>query len=198
MNPIPPQAYTKDTLLKAYSWLMNQNTSIKEMASTPDVLVSLYLKATRDGDSVLDRPSIQNFKKELKNLAGLMGSLEKSHVSVTMHSMTEQVSSSSASLSAASMQNQEVEHGYVNGGAHKTQGKANESMLPPQQSTFAEMPTVLEDTDHKNILRLLEVLDEESLSLLRSVKKDLNLSHEGEALRLLIKMGYSKAQQLLK
>ncbi len=76
MNPLPPQAYTKDTLLKAYSWLQNQPNNIKEMASTPDVLVSLYLKTTRDGEGALTRPSIQNFKNELKQLAGMMGDLE--------------------------------------------------------------------------------------------------------------------------
>lgn len=77
MNPIPPQAYTKESMLKAYAWLQNQDASLKEMATTPDILVSLYLKATRDGEAVLDRPSIQNFKHELKQLAGLMGEFEK-------------------------------------------------------------------------------------------------------------------------
>ncbi len=76
MNPLPPQAYTKDTLLRAYAWLQNQNPSIRGMATTPDILVSLYLKTTRDGEEALDRPSIQNFKNELKSLAGLMGELE--------------------------------------------------------------------------------------------------------------------------
>lgn len=76
MNPLPPQAYTKDTLLRAYAWLQNQNASIRGMATTPDILVSLYLKTTRDGEEALDRPSIQNFKNELKSLAGLMGELE--------------------------------------------------------------------------------------------------------------------------
>jgi hypothetical protein len=76
MNPLPPQAYTKDTLTKAYLWLLNQNESIKELATTPDTLVTLYLKAQRNGDDSLDTPSIQNFKNELKSLAGLMGELE--------------------------------------------------------------------------------------------------------------------------
>ncbi len=76
MNPLPPQAYTKDTLLRAYAWLQNQNPSIRGMATTPDILVSLFLKTTRDGEEALDRPSIQNFKNELKSLAGLMGELE--------------------------------------------------------------------------------------------------------------------------
>jgi hypothetical protein len=76
MNPLPPQAYTKDTLTKAYMWLVHQNSSIKELATTPDILVSLFLKAQRNGDESLDTPSIQNFKNELKSLAGMMGELE--------------------------------------------------------------------------------------------------------------------------
>lgn len=73
LNPLPPQAYTKDTLLKAYNWLMGQNNSIKEIATTPDILVSLYLKAQRNGEEALEAPSIQNFKAELKNIANMMG-----------------------------------------------------------------------------------------------------------------------------
>lgn len=76
MNPLPPQAYTKDTLTKAYTWLLHQNASIRELATTPDILVSLFLKAQRNGDEALDTPSIQNFKNELKSLAGMMGELE--------------------------------------------------------------------------------------------------------------------------
>ncbi len=36
-----------------------------------------FLKATRDGDGALERPSIQNFKNELKSLAGMMGELDR-------------------------------------------------------------------------------------------------------------------------
>lgn len=73
MNPLPPQAYTKETLQKAYSWLLNQSPSIKEMASNQEMLVSLYLKAQRNGEASLEAPSIQNFKQELKSLANMMG-----------------------------------------------------------------------------------------------------------------------------
>lgn len=76
MNPLPPQAYTKETLQKAYTWLLTQNASIKDMASTQDMLVSLYLKAQRNGEASLETPSIQNFKQELKSLASLMGDLQ--------------------------------------------------------------------------------------------------------------------------
>lgn len=77
MNPLPPQAYTKETLAKAFAWLQTQPENIKELASSTDVLVSLYLKAKLNGDSALDRPSIQNFKSELKSLAGMMGEFEE-------------------------------------------------------------------------------------------------------------------------
>jgi hypothetical protein len=76
MNPLPPQAYTKDTLVLAYAWLQSQSESIIEIATSPDILVSLYLKAKLQGDSALERPSIKNFKSELKSLAGMMGEFE--------------------------------------------------------------------------------------------------------------------------
>jgi hypothetical protein len=76
MHPLPPQAYTKETLVQSYAWLQNQSEGIKEIATTPDILVSLYLKAKLQGESALERPSIQNFKNELRSLAGMMGEFE--------------------------------------------------------------------------------------------------------------------------
>lgn len=84
MNPLPPQAYTRETLQKAYQWLLTQNSSIKEMASNQDILVSLYLKAQRNGDAVLEAPSIQNFKKELKSLATLMGDFQSDDIGLSV------------------------------------------------------------------------------------------------------------------
>ncbi len=76
VNPLPPQAYTKETLQKAYTWLLAQSPSVKDLATTQDMLVSLYLKAQRSGEASLEAPSIQNFKQELKNLASMMGDLQ--------------------------------------------------------------------------------------------------------------------------
>lgn len=77
MNPLPPQAYTKDTLVQAYAWLQGQSDSVKEIATNPDILVSLFLKSKIQGDQFFERPSIQNFKNELRNLAGMMGEFEQ-------------------------------------------------------------------------------------------------------------------------
>ena len=147
MNPIPPQAYTKDTLLRAYAWLQNQSISIRGMATTPDILVSLYLKTTRDGEEALDRPSIQNFKNELKSLAGLMGELE-----ITQPS------------------------------------PRSSPVLPTKPLTHeAQVP----------LLSSFDGLDPLSLEMLNEIKNDFNLSHQNEALRLLIKLGYLKAKKIL-
>lgn len=112
MNPLPPQAYTKETMLKAYQWLMGQHSSIKEMATTPDILVSLYLKTTRDGSAALDRPSIQNFKNELKSLAGMMGELDRPVVQPPLQTQTQtqtQVSYTEKTLTATTQTRDLVE-----------------------------------------------------------------------------------------
>ncbi len=82
INPLPPQAYTKQTLVKAYEWLKTQSESIRQIATSPDVLVSLYMKAQMQGEDVLHRPSIQNFKKDLKDLASIMGEWDQVSSSV--------------------------------------------------------------------------------------------------------------------
>lgn len=94
INPLPPQAYTKETLQKAYAWLLNQSASVKDMATTQDMLISLYLKAQRSGENSLDTPSIQNFKQELKSLSSMIGELQPPQVSTSQN----------PSLSTSSMQ----------------------------------------------------------------------------------------------
>lgn len=172
MNPLPPQAYTKDILLKAYQWLMSQNSSIKEIATTPDILVSLYLKATRDGEHALERPSIQNFKKELRSLAGMMGELDRPQ------------NKSSTPVAA------------VPAGPASFAPSAP-VMASPVRETPLEAPasTPVTATTHK--LDLLEQLDDQSRSMIQEVKDQFNLSSDMEALRMLVKVGYTRSKNLL-
>jgi len=171
MNPLPPQAYTKDILLKAYQWLMGQNSSIKEIATTPDILVSLYLKATRDGDHALERPSIQNFKNELKSLAGMMGELDRPAGATVAGPAT------IANLTATAAT-----------GTHAPS-------TPAQTQVSYTEKTVTATTRSTS---LLEVLDCSTREMIHEVKEELNLSSEMEALRMLIKIGYVKSKGMLK
>ena len=167
MNPLPPQAYTKDTLLRAYAWLQNQSASIRSMATTPDILVSLYLKTTRDGEEALERPSIQNFKNELKSLAGLMGELEIGQRPALPTQTPSPVRTATRETVGESLQSTAV--------------SSDESPLAPARVQKSH----------------LQNLDAMSLEMLQEIKNGFNLSDEAEALRMLIKLGYEKAKKFL-
>jgi hypothetical protein len=167
MNPLPPQAYTKETMLKAYAWLQTQADSIKEIATTPDILVSLFLKAKMNGEASLERPSIQNFKAELKNLAGMMGEFETGdHAAPKAHRPLPKAPPEKATPEAPPA------------GASFSNSSFNLSPEPvPGQSS-------------------VDQLDSQSQGMIREVKESFNLSSDNEALRLLISVGYKKVKQL--
>lgn len=168
VNPLPPQAFTKETLQKAYAWLLTQNSSIKEMANTQDMLISLYLKAQRGGEAALDTPSIQNFKQELKSLANLMGDLQTTQAPVmpAPHASTSPVSASAA--------------------------------IPASTAPSTTYATQTAQTNYSlgSNSSLLSQLDGASLNALAEVKNTLNLSSEVEALRALIALGYKQFKKI--
>ncbi|WP_374034061.1 hypothetical protein ACES2I_15940 [Bdellovibrio bacteriovorus] len=199
MNPLPPQAYTKETMLKAYQWLMVQNSSIKEMATTPDILVSLYLKATRDGEHSLERPSIQNFKNELKSLAGMMGELDRAPQA---SSVVVQAAAAAAVQAQPVMAPQQAVHQVQ----HVPQ--MQQQVLPPVQPVMTMPPAPATQTQvsytEKTLTttsrtpETLDMLDCGSKAMIQEVKDEFNLSSDLEALRMLIKIGYSRSKGLLK
>ncbi|WP_413585373.1 hypothetical protein [Bdellovibrio sp. HCB274] len=208
MNPLPPQAYTKETLLKAYQWLMSQNSNIKEIATTPDMLVSLYLKATRDGESALERPSIKNFKSELKSLAGLMGELDRpqqqqhhhsnSGAGATYHPPVQQV----LQPQAAQVMPQPVQP-VAQTVVHAQQAPApavlpavTTQTLPPQTHQVSYTEKTLTATTQSS--HVMDVFDCGTKLMIQEVKEEFNLSSDLEALRMLIKIGYVKSKGMLK
>lgn len=216
MNPLPPQAYTKDSLLKAYSWLQNQESSIKEMATTPDILVSLFLKATRDGDSVLERPSIQNFKHELKQLAGMMGEFDKEVIEEKIQNQNFQKQNIfNDKLNSPSLESDKLCGDKLAGLSTNfnftlpLKGDSLDSRTlenRPIENLSAESNSVENNPEklskaHPEVLKkgdcsLLENLDGKSLMLISEVKTQLNLSSDLESLKLLIQAGYNKTKKL--
>lgn len=67
----PPQAYTRDTLVKAIEWLSQQPEAVRERAKSADIIVSFYLQSLkRGGSAIADAPVSQEaFKADLRNLA---------------------------------------------------------------------------------------------------------------------------------
>lgn len=189
MNPIPPQAYTKDSMLKAYAWLQNQDASIREMATTPDILVSLYLKATRDGDGALDRPSIQNFKHELKQLAGLMGEFDKEAPPVEAKPKSSEPLASHGPAKRES-QSKPLESFSLDFPA--LEKKFNATVGAPQ--TISHVTAALPASSMS--VSGLE-LDMASVAIIAEIRQKLNLSSNTEALKMLIQVGYNKTKKLL-
>ena len=173
MNPLPPQAYTKETLVKAYQWLQHQSDSIKEMATHPDILVSLFLKAKMQGDSALERPSIINFKNELRNLAGLMGEFE------VVEPGSSFLAAPHATLKSAPL--------------NQAPASPVSSQLPPAGATSAQNSP----RSAPAAKTALGELDARSLTLIQEVKNQLNLSSDQEALRVLISIGHCKIKFMM-
>ncbi len=210
MNPLPPQAYTKETMLKAYAWVMNQPASIKELATTPDILVSLYLKAQRDGLDSLERPSIQNFRDELKSLAGMMSHLSSDGAQQSLSTQSFQTTtvssvSTARTTSVAPQPQTTVVQPHSRPASQETvtidplfTAATTASPTAQQQTAFpapsARQPEApVSPKEEKNFIDL----DERSLSLIREVKGKLNLSSENEALKALLQIGYNTLKNCL-
>ncbi len=175
VNPLPPQAYTKETLQKAYTWLLSQSPSVKDMATTQDILVSMYLKAQRSGDASLETPSIQNFKQELKSLASMIGDLQ------TQPSQPNISTSYSTPL--------------------PTFNQASQPSMPMPQKSHSMPQSFVSNSSSgsstpNGLSGGLGGLDDQSKLAILEVKALLNLSSDTEALRALISLGYKHFKKI--
>lgn len=206
-NPFPPQAYTRETLVKAYQWLQNQNTQVKELATTPDLLISLYVKAKTQGEDFLERPSLKTFKSELKSLAGMMGEFEThdtppapngpglgAQTKDSSVASSTRLSSSTASTTA-NTPNSSALGPPLQPASTGTSSSLNTTPPAPQTSPPIASTSVTLATTPASIAGPLQ-LDPRSLLILQEVKISLNLSSESEALRLLISMGHNRLKSL--
>ncbi len=172
MSFLAPQAYTKETLSKAFDWLQYQPDQVKQVATSPDVLVGLFLKAQRQGiDNIdIDAPvSSKKFLSDLKNLKKDIAQFEDG------------AGSSSSAPQTTYMQ--PPEH---NG----TQNNVQNAMQNSVQTQVTQTTTVSETKSMSlNSTSLLSALDPQSLQSIRIVQERFNLSSPQEALRMIISVG---------
>ncbi len=185
LNPFPPQAYTKDTLAKAYLWLKNQPEHIQKLAGNADLLIGLYLKAQRQGIESLETPSIQNFRAELKNLAGMMGEFEVVEPEQKIEKREHYEEAAVPSVNSAQSASNQMSHTTVT---------ANQSNHAPQ---LGQPNATATKNESKNFLDSKINIDIKSRQMIREVKEKLNLSHDEEALRALISIGHKKLHSIL-
>lgn len=193
MNPLPPQAYTKETLVQAYAWLQTQNQGIKEIATSPDVLVSLYLKAKLQGDGALERPSIQNFKNELRNLAGLMGEFE---VEPTEPSPPRHPTATATAHQTIRFRSQDLKAEKIL--ERQALEKGLDSGIPANPNAHSTSSVSFSASFSQSSSAPSEKLDTRSREMIQEVKNHFNLSSDTEAMRLLISVGYNHIKNTLK
>ena len=96
---VPPQAYTKADLAKAYEWLQKQPDSIQDLATSAETLMGLYRKALLYGaSSISPKPSASTneFKSELKQLAGQISNFDQAKTGQATYSSSVQYNSTKA------------------------------------------------------------------------------------------------------
>jgi len=184
---VPPQAYTRETLAQAYTWLNSQPESIKARAQDADTLVSLYLHACRHGlnvfkeDRIAEAPeSTQDFKNTLQNLSKDIHQFEDKQQVDTQQAGKQQAGKQQADTQQADKQ--QVDTQQVDTQQAENQPPANSA---PLQTPLLEPPS-----------KPLS-LDPRSLDGIRRVQERMNLSSESEALRLLISLGYDRIRNIL-
>ena len=191
-NHLPPQAYSKETLIQAYNWLRNQPPQIQELAKSTEMLISLYTKAQMYGDDYLNRNHMQTFKSELKNLANMMGDFEDEKAA-KLNQQKQQSQTPAKQQSAPSQTFNAVATNPVATNPIATNPiSANiipqtSSTLPATQNNFTNALVTSPAED-----QLKTQLDMKSWAMIQEVKNLCNLSTEAEALRLLITIGYNK------
>jgi hypothetical protein len=184
---LPPQAYTREILTAAFNWLQSQPESVRKLATTPDALVGLFMRAQRYGNSSLeaDAPvSSQSFMSDLKSLAEGLKQFEGPKETRRYSAPTTQNIPSPPSPAPANHGNN------IASGHTPTFSGLNSSARPAAQSSFGLNATFAGELS-------LSGLNENSLRMIQEVKTYFNLSSETEAINMMVALAYKNLKNLL-
>jgi hypothetical protein len=186
MSFLAPQAYTKETLAKAFDWLQHQPVNVKQVATSPDVLVGLFLKAQRQGITHIDADAPVSSKKfidDLKNLKKEFAVFDepKSPAAPAPHAPGAPAEQPVIPQPFAQPSQQHVPQGA--------------SAAPPQPPSYPVNPVYHQPAPAPTysvaaVQTPSLALDETSLKILHNVQQRFNLSSPQEALRMVISVGY--------
>jgi len=168
---MPPQAYTREMLSQAFEWLKTQPVSIRERATTADGLVSMYLQSRRtSGAAVVDAPSVESFKSDLRNLAENMRTFETAEAPpVTIRPPLH----------------------------HKPPAETFTHTGPAVSPSVPTTATVTTGVSAPKPIEPRHSYDSQTMECIQTVREKLNLSSDSEALRMLVKLGFEKVRSIL-
>lgn len=179
-NMIPPQAYTRDVLVKAIEWIGTQPSTVREKATSADLLVSFYMQACRRASANMEAPvSQENFKTDLKNLAQGLKAFEDP-------------------APPASTPNRFASYGVEPIFRHDVPMAepvyAPPPPVPPPPPPQAPTPAPV--SRHQAQQGPQWTIDPRSLSAARELQQRLNFASEQDAIRFLVTLGCERAREL--
>ena len=174
---IPPQAYTREDVAKAYVWVQSQPDHVKNLATSKEALVALYLQARRGSGSTLGNYAVENmtsvstrnFKSQLQSLATELNQFEKN-------------------------KSEEVMQPTKNTTSFPAPPDFQEFNSEPQMQTQSpqyEERSIEFKLSERHVPQGVS-LDKKSQQIINNVKSELNLESDTEVLRMLITLGYDK------
>jgi hypothetical protein len=191
---IPPQAYTRDTLVKAIEWMNSQPASLRERAGSADLIVSYYLQARRRMTAAqMEAPvSGESFKADLKHLAQDLKQFEEPSAPPT------QPNRAFAQLHEVPVPQMDFQNPF--NPPRVVQPPAAQPQSPPQplQQQPAQTPPPAPAASQAHLPKVMTwTIDPRSLAAAREVMQKMNLSHETEALRMLVTLGLERMREVL-
>lgn len=181
MRGMPPQAYSKQDILKAMEWLEKQSDQVRSQATNADVLMGMYKKALIYGDSFIDKQSPisgESFKNELKGIAEQLGGFDEAP---------------SAKISRKVSEVSPISYHVEPETEAEVMPASNNHDVIQKENIKISIQRQLQTKDHGFNL---SSLDSVTQSRVKEVRARFNLSRDEEALRMLISIGYEKLQKI--
>lgn len=201
---IPPQAYTRDTLTKAFEWLKTQPQAVKDKAVSADTLVHLFLHSKRFGSPTLalldenqpsleDLISVESFKHDLKTLAqGLKQFEDGPSTKDALQSSTAKKAEEGAPMPYKQPPQTYNTAPYSQPSSPQVNYQPTaqaQPQQPPQTSYQAQEASAALPS---NSPTMPHGWDEKTFWAVKSTRERFNLSSDQEALRMLVATGFDR------
>lgn len=218
---IPPQAYTRDTLVKAIEWMSQQSAAVRERANSADLIVSYYLQARRRMTAAqMEAPvSGEAFKQDLKHLAQDLKQFEEVSAPPPTAPPTPQTPSRSLSHGneihfrrpeppPGTFEIPEAMPLHTHNHLHTAPAPQQHSQQhvhlhvqhappPPPIQAPPPPPAMHQVSPRTEAPKGVQwTVDQKSLTFARELQERFNLSNEGEAIRMLITLGIERAREI--
>jgi hypothetical protein len=201
---LPPQAYTKETLANAITWLQTQPEHVKSLVRNQDSLITIYLKWKRNGAAALESLSSsynERLRSDLKSIRAVMDQFDPNAPvparAPASSVLTEPLNSLASSHPVEFLPTPSAKS-LSSSSPNLTDAVGSLLTKPPTISaTSATPPQPLQTQAFRQTFALSSNLDDESQKRVDLVRTRLNLSTTDEALRLLISLGFDRIKDQL-